>query len=258
MELLTLKMVAAISLFVLSLISGLTPVRLWLEKPSHASLPIGEAFAGGIFLGAALFHMLPTAQLEFSKILANQDYPYANLICAFGFSILLLLEKIVSMLTKKRTTNHSLAVAYVLLAVLSLHALSEGIALGINVTLTNTLIIFIAIIVHKMSESFALAASLSKSGIMLRSAKTIFILFSLATPIGIALGVITNYEIASSAGLLWQGIFNAFAAGTFLYIATLHNLHHHHHADHPHAFYMYEFVALIIGMLLMAGLAFWV
>lgn len=255
MELFYFKLIAAASLLVASLATGLPPVRLWLNNPNHPSIPVAEAFAGGIFLGAALFHMLPDAQLAFGKVLPTDAFPYANLICAAGFATLLLLQKLTAALTKRHSPTQQISIAYVLLTVLSIHALSEGLALGINSIYMNAVIIFIAIIVHKSSESFALAASLSRSKFNFKHAVIAFTLFSFVTPLGVVLAAVTNYEFQSTTATLLEGIFNSFAAGTFLYIATLHNLHHHHEGN---GFAFYEYAALLFGLSLMAGLAAWV
>lgn len=256
MELFYFKLAAAAMLLLASLISGLGPVRIWLNKPNHSSIPIAEAFAGGIFLGAALFHMLPEAQAAFSKVLRSDAFPYANLICAIGFATLLLLQKLTAALTKRHSPTQQISIAYVLLTVLSIHALSEGLALGINSVYANAVIIFIAIIVHKTSESFALAASLSRSKFNFKHSVIAFTVFSFVTPIGVVLGGLTNYEFQSTTATLLEAVFNSFAAGTFLYIATLHNLHHHHPEGNGFAFY--EYIALVVGLSLMAGLAAWV
>ena len=74
-------------------------------RPEHRpSLEAADAFASGIFLGAALFHMLPDAIHEFSS-LNDTSYPLAELFCALGFLILLFLERLSKCLSHKQTAH---------------------------------------------------------------------------------------------------------------------------------------------------------
>lgn len=255
-SLLILKIIAALALFATSLITGLGPIRVWLNKPHHPSLALSEALAGGIFLGAAFFHMLPQATSEFAAILGSQKLPLANLLCGFGFASLLLLEKVIIHHAKQRYRNSIQVIPYILILVLSLHALTEGAALGVNTTTSNAVIIFIAIIVHKTSESFAIASNLTKKNISLSRSFLLIMIFSLMTPIGIFLGSFSSYGISPHNSTLLEAVINSFAAGTFLYIATLHNLLHRD--IHEETNYLHELIIMFAGLAVMAILAIWV
>ena len=98
---------------------------------------------------------------------------------------------------------------------LSVHAIFEGIALGLAAGFMNTLDIVVAIAIHKGAAGSALGISLVKTfpndfGIV----KRLILLFSLASPLGIAIGI-----LASGAGDIVNVIMSSIAAGTFLYIA---------------------------------------
>ena len=54
------KIIAAIITFFIALGFGLLPLH-FSERHKHL-LSIGDAFAGGVFLSAALLHMLPNAE----------------------------------------------------------------------------------------------------------------------------------------------------------------------------------------------------
>ena len=108
--------------------------------------------------------------------------------------------------------------SFVLLIALSMHAIFEGIALGLTNDFSATLNIMIALLLHKPAASLSLGASLTKSfktdndvkkGILLLS------LFALATPIGIILGM----ALQRGSDMV-EIVFNSFAGGTFLYIAA--------------------------------------
>lgn len=256
MTLLFFKITAAVVILAASLLAGIGPLRAARAKPGHHLLELGEALGGGIFLGIALFHMLPDADQAFHQAYGAFTYPYANLLCALGFVVLLFLEKIVLQASYTHEgTNKRSTVPYVLPLVLSVHALIEGIALGINTTFTNTLFIFIAIIAHKGSESFALATHLGRSHLAMTRAMPLFFIWALMSPFGVLLGSELANHLQSHFGLVLAAVFNAFAAGTFLYIATLHKTTHL--CTNERSNHFLEFLLLIVGLGIMAMVEIW-
>jgi zinc transporter 1/2/3 len=246
------KFLAGFIILLVTLACGLGPMRNWWKQTHSHTLGLAEAFAGGIFLGVALFHMLPDANRGFSEVLGQNNYPYANLLCAVGFMFLLGVENAILRFNQHRTNP----IPYLLAAVLSLHAVIEGAALGISETLASTILIFTAIIVHKGSESLALAAHLTRNIILPKQAMFIFLAFSAMTPLGILVGDFLSETSESVHHPLLEPIFNALAAGTFLYIATLHKIHHQHlHEDIGN---FKEFIVMSIGLASMALIAIWV
>lgn len=252
MTILLVKIAAALLILGVSLAAGLRPLRLAYQRPGHKIFELGEALGGGIFLGIGLFHMLPDAEQTLHKVFPQAGYPFANLMCAAGFVILLFLEKIA---LRRSKTDSLTAVPYVLPLVLSVHALIEGTALGINVSLANVLIIFIAIIVHKGSESFALATNLGRSGLIVKKALPLFLLWACMSPLGVATGSVMASTIMGQNGQVVAAIFNAFAAGTFLYIATLHKASHICASEHGN--HLQEFLLLLLGLAIMAVVEIW-
>jgi zinc transporter 1/2/3 len=248
----TYKIIAAILIFITSLVAVIYPIKVRARPEHKPSLEAADAFASGIFLGAALFHMLPDAISVFATTLGHTDYPLAELFCACGFLLLLFLERLSqSTIRAKKSVN---TLPYMITLILVIHSLIEGTVLGINTTYETAAIIFLAIIVHKSSESFALAVILNPTQLALKHIVLIVSLFSLMTPIGILLGtLLTSIELRSTQ-LLTAG-FNAFAAGTFLYMSTLHHINHHERMHESEN--LYEFLFLFVGMVIMAALALW-
>jgi zinc transporter 1/2/3 len=248
------KTLAGFLIFIVSLVSVIYPIKTRSYPTHNRKLELGDAFASGIFLGAALFHMLPEANSLFAEIIPSIHYPLAEAFCAAGFLLLLFLERLAQSASDNKK-NQTTALPYMLAFILVIHALIEGAALGVNETFTTASIIFVAIIAHKGSESFALAVILNRSQLTLKAIVITVLIFSLMTPLGIALGTSLTTMLVTQQGSLMTAGFNAFAAGTFLYMSTLHHINHHHRTEGSES--LWEFVFLLSGLVIMALIAGW-
>lgn len=253
MSLIFYKFLAGFVILLTSLIAVIYPIKIRAHPKHHLSLELGDAFASGIFLGAALFHMLPSAIKIFTSVLDVSEYPLAELFCAGGFLVLLFLERLSEL--SRATKNAAQTLLYMVTFILIFHSLIEGAALGINTTFETTSILFLAIIAHKSSESFALAVILNRSSVTLKQIILVVSIFSVMTPLGIVLGtsLITLLQL-KTAKVLTAG-FSAFAAGTFLYMSTLHHINHHERQHDGES--LLEFLFLLVGLVIMALLAGW-
>lgn len=250
--LITYKAIAALLIFITSIASVIYPLRHRVHIKHNEQLELGEAFASGIFLGAAFFHMLPNAIREFNYLYPNATYPVPEAIAAVGFLLLLFLERLSltrSFLSTKNT------IPYILALILVIHSFTEGAALGIGKSFAEAFMIFIAIIAHKGSASFALCVTLMRYHLPLKQVLLIILFFSLMTPLGIGAGTSINLLSDSVNGELTESLFNAFAAGTFLYIATLHHIRFHNRNENTEG--LHEFIYLFLGLLIMAIIALW-
>lgn len=252
MELLTFKIICAIALFFAAIIAGVIPLLVGDRHPR--ALCLFEAFAAGVFLGAALFHMLPAAQLSL-KAQNLASYPYAILFCVVGFLFLLLVERIVNS-HADRMHAHRLT-ALLLLVMLSLHSLIEGAALGINSVFNNALVIFIAIMAHKSTAAFALGVTIVRGYSSRLKSIMMLIGFSIMSPVGVVLAALVSGFLQSGTGTVAEAIFNAFAAGSFLYIGSLNVIDNHFHPK-PLIDRFAELFALIVGIGSMGIVAIWV
>ena len=254
MTLIYYKAIAALIIFISSLVAVIYPIKTHFSTRHNESLELGEAFASGIFLGVAFFHMLPAAIVSFQQLWGNIHYPIAELICILGFISLLFLERLALITTAHKPAS---GIPYILTIMLVIHSLIEGTALGVNATFTEAFMIFIAIIAHKGSASFALCVTLMRHKVSLRSILGIVLFFSLITPIGIFLGTALNALSYRMGGQLLEAIFNAFATGSFFYMATLHHVQFHKRApEESHG--LLEFFFLVIGLGIMGLVAIWV
>ncbi|KAH3853328.1 zinc transporter ZIP9-B-like isoform X1 [Dreissena polymorpha] len=112
---------------------------------------------------------------------------------------------------------------------LVVHAAADGIALGAAVSMSTahlTLIVFVAIMLHKMPAAFGLVSFLLHEGFDRPRIRKHLFIFAAAAP----LGAIVTYmclnvkSMASLNGTHTTGIAMLFSAGTFLYVATVHVL----------------------------------
>lgn len=258
------KFIYALILLFISVASGLIPLGffakrdqidvLTTDKPLNSNEYIfGEALASGIFLGAALLHMLGDAARDFISL--NYHYPIAFLLAGVVFLTLLLLEHIGREMNEHHADNNN-NFLFVLVAVvmLSIHALLEGVALGTRTDLSLLIIMFMAILAHKWAASYSLAVQISKNSTNHKINWFMFIIFALMTPVGIFFGNLINTSLQDNNIL--APVFTSLAAGTFLYIGTLHGLNRAVMVERCCNLKAYFFV--ILGFTLMAVVGIWV
>ncbi|EPE31748.1 hypothetical protein GLAREA_12504 [Glarea lozoyensis ATCC 20868] len=110
---------------------------------------------------------------------------------------------------------------------LVIHATADGIAMGASTSTSNQelgIIIFIAIMIHKMPAAFGLTSVLLKQGLSKRAARGHLIIFSLAAPFGalstwLLVSILGGSHIEGERGQFWTGMLLLFSGGTFLYVA---------------------------------------
>lgn len=118
----------------------------------------------------------------------------------------------------KQEHNHSDFTPYLLAIALSVHSVRfiqvfEGIAIGLQGSGTGLLNLAIGVGLHKIPACLALSLSLAQQP--RKKALTILCIFVLASPIGIAAGI-----LLSGQSVLVQAIFLSLSCGTFIYIAA--------------------------------------
>ncbi|XP_059171361.1 zinc transporter ZIP9-like [Physella acuta] len=156
---------------------------------------------------------------------------------------------------------------------LVVHAAADGIALGAAITLSEThitMIVFVAIMLHKAPAAFGLVSFLMHEGLDRTRIRKHLAVFSAAAPL---LTIITYFGLSQQSketlsSMQTTGIAMLFSAGTFLYVATVHVLPEisvsqtqHKAADgtviirDQKGFKITELAALILGSLLPVVLA---
>ncbi len=222
-SLFAIKVVAALAILVMGIIGGIIPLLVARHDTSRRFMSMGNALAGGIFLGAGFMHLLPEAGEALEGLI---DYPLAPLLAAVGVLVLLLIDRVLfetnrSQNLEQSGETHQPVYPLILLVVLSIHSMIAGIALGLEAEVAASLLVMLAILFHKGSAAFALMVSVHASGADRKRLWTILTIFVLMTPLGIVLGTVASGFFEGRAALLIEGSFNALAAGTFIYIAIL-------------------------------------
>ncbi len=245
-----LKLISAIIIYVTAISAGAYPFLKKIKSSHGLEFPLSEALAAGIFLGAGLLHMLSDSSADFVE--EGYTYPIAFLIAGGTFLTLLLLEHVSREFYKdhKKSTN---AFAIIATLMLSIHSFLAGGALGLTHTLSSLLIILIAIMAHKWAASFALAVQISKSKLELKSGIFLFLIFASMVPLGILFGNAAINNLSSYP--LLEPTFSAIAAGTFLYLGTLHGLKQSVLVEKCCNLKQFSFV--IVGFIGMAIVAIW-
>jgi zinc transporter 1/2/3 len=238
MNIVELKLIFSLSVFVMGAIGVLLPLATGNGRYGHRFIAWGDTFAGGVLGGAGLVHLLSGGNYGFREL--GVSYPLAFLLAGAGFLLILLIEAVIVAdpdpresplhcgyrgasheIGAQATTNNQYPYSFILLLVLSVHSVILGVALGAQKTLTRALAIFIAIMAHKGMAGFALGVSFRRTGTSLRRTAPLAAFFSIMTPLGILAGTSVDALLSSSGGRIFEAIFNSIGAGTFLYIATL-------------------------------------
>ena len=218
---LAIKIIAGFSIFGIAIVGGMIPILVAKQQASRRYLSLGNALAGGIFLGVGFVHLLPEADEALRNVV---DYPLAPLLAALGVGLLLLIDRVVlegrhSMLRQEEEPTRPPFYAFVLLIVLSVHSIIAGMALGLQPEAAAALVVMLGILFHKGSAAFALIVTAHSAGN--RKLWPTLWLFSVMTPIGIVFGTVAGQVFEGRTALIFEGSFNAIAAGTFIYVAVM-------------------------------------
>lgn len=247
------KLGSLVLLLLLPLACGLAPLCCFRQPPSPADarspvLSLVSCFAGGVFLATCLLDLLPDYLASISAALeglrVTLQFPLAEFILAMGFFLVLVLEQVAlaqrepsSIPEETRAllpTNsiqtpspqppvpgaRSAVRAGLLVLALALHAVLEGLALGLQEAEGAVLRVCLALLLHKCAVAFSLALKLLRGRLRPPAVVACLVLFAMMSPLGVGLGT----AVAAGAGprqRLCRGVLEGLAAGTFLYITFL-------------------------------------
>jgi zinc transporter ZupT len=223
-----LKCLYLISILAVTFLGGYLP----LFKPERArdvkGFPGGQAFAAGVFLALSLTMMLPSAYHLFGTALPGVDFPLGSVIAIASFVLLLWLDHMSMHIRPAERADESLAppsIPIIMTFMIAVPSFFLGAALGVSESLA-ALFIFVAIMAHKGTAGFALALKMARSKLTRPRVFALYLTFALSTPTGIIVGGEIHQFLTGNAMLLIKGVILSLAAGTFLYMSTLHELKH--------------------------------
>ncbi len=222
-SLLALKIFAALSILAVGILGGVIPLLAARLQAGRRFFSLANALAGGIFLGVGFTHLLPEAE----EMLAGfTGYPLGPLLAAGGIAILLWIDRVyfesVGLGGAGESDGQRRPVyPLVMLTALSIHSAITGIALGLEPEVAASLLVMTGILLHKGSASFALMVSAHAAGMNSSNLRLVLTVFVLMTPLGILFGTTVSSLMQGPGAELVEGVFNALAAGTFIYVAIV-------------------------------------
>jgi solute carrier family 39 (zinc transporter), member 1/2/3 len=102
----------------------------------------------------------------------------------------------------------------ILMIALSVHAIFEGIALGILPEMKETVNLMVSIVIHKCAEAMSICIAMQKSGMEFKQVLKFLCIFSSATPLGTAMGI-----LLSGMSDIINIVFMSIAGGSFIYVS---------------------------------------
>jgi len=207
---------------------GYLPLFRQEEAKKVKGFPMGQAFSAGVFIALSLTLMLPSSSGLFKKIYPDINYPVSSLIAIISFLFLLFLEHFTTHMETKGESEEgssSPIIPLVMTTMIAIPSFFLGTALGIS-SGQSALFLLVAILMHKSSAGFALALKMVRSRLTKVSTFLVFTTFAASTPIGIIVGENIHKFLGPHGIATVKAYILSLAAGTFLYIATLHELKH--------------------------------
>ncbi|KAM6365425.1 LOW QUALITY PROTEIN: zinc transporter ZIP1 [Pluvialis apricaria] len=286
------KLGSLVLLLLLPLACGLAPLCCFRQPPSSAAsrspaLSLVSCFAGGVFLGTCLLDLLPdylaSIRAALEGLHVTLQFPLPEFILAMGFFLVLVLEQVAVAQREPATTAAEetrtllppgsiqtqspqnlvraavaaaaaarIVRAGLLVLALALHAVLEGLALGLQEGEGAVLRVCLALLLHKCAVAFSLALKLLRGHLRPPAVALCLGLFAMMSPLGVGLGT----AVAAGAGprqRLCRGVLEGLAAGTFLYITFLEILPQELGVPHQR---VPKVLLLLAGFALVTGILF--
>lgn len=228
-------MTAAILLAIFSFVAAMTIGSVPFLAQAHITgtqLNRLTSLAAGFLIGAALLIAVPEGLELYGDVPDAPGYLQVGMALMCGFVFMLLMETFgfshdiheehhdhVHEHGHSHVNHPTARVPYAVIG-LTIHALIDGMIIGIALAqqaLALSVSLILAITMHKLPAAFSVSAfSLHERHNRKRSFFDLT-LFSLSTPVAILI----FYLLAVDISVQWQGLATLFAAGTFLYVASV-------------------------------------
>jgi len=230
-----LKSFAALAIFLAAVAGGWSPLQRRAEGSALPEFPRGQAFAAGVFLALSLLIMLPAGTHWMGVAVPGVQFPVASFVAVLAFLALLEFEHWLLHVRADGLAGEgdpdqpapSPPLLPILLTVLiGIPSFFLGVALGISADVFAILLILVAVLAHKGSAGFALALAMIRSTLPRRAVWILYLVFALATPVGVFVGGDLERFLSGEALALIKATVLSLASGVFLYLATLHEMRH--------------------------------
>jgi len=251
MDLLTTKIVTMAILGGVSLLVGFIPIflarKVNLSHGSRGGLLVSclNCFGGGVILTTALTHMLPEVNefLEYNidhGQIDDKGLPLAEIWILCGFLMIYFIEEVTHSLTRSCVDqpetvgcehSHDMPTqvgggfeaalrGFMVVLAISLHAVFEGIAMGLTNNKRSVWLLFIAVSAHKYVISFCISMQFVSSGLKTVLSIIYFSTFALISPVGAGIGILLSETVKSEAETqtVTVTVLQALATGTLLYV----------------------------------------
>jgi len=149
--------------------------------------------------------------------------------------------------------EHSSLRSILLLLALSLHSIFEGLAIGLQEQSHNLISIFLAVILHKAVMAFSLGLNIAQSSLSVKAFIISNIIFSAASPVGLAIGIAVSDLPSSLPQNIANGILQGISGGTFLYITFFEVLPHELNVPTNR---LWKVLFVILGFSVICGILF--
>lgn len=243
-------------IFLSEIVMGILPMYSPTFQSSKVAMGWANSFAAGIFLAAGIVHLLPEAVEKMDEYYGDltKELPIAFVMVVVGYTAILMLERVmfagheedeggndieasatpgtqlVEPKDKERTGERSTSivelvedsrksnngVTYMLLFALTVHGVTEGLALGLQTSINSAWPLWLAIFTHNWAEALCLGVRFAASSVPRVRATFFITMFSLATPVGVVLGMMLHIVLSE----VTVAYFMAFSCGTFLYFGA--------------------------------------
>lgn len=148
---------------------------------------------------------------------------------------------------------HSTFRSLLLTAALSLHSVFEGLAIGLQPDVDSVMQFFLAVGLHKAVIAFGLGLNLAQSSLSLWAIIRSNMVFALASPVGMAIGMgIEDFGHSVNESIV-NGILQGLACGTFFYVTFFEVLPHELNQGGDR---LLKLLAILIGFSVICGVMF--
>merc|ERR1712130_358530 len=185
------------------------------------------------------------------------------LLVGCGFFIVTTVELIVENATSGHGHSHdtmdifdhrqSPSAIYTMIFGLSAHSIFEGLAIGLQSNSSKLWILALVVLVHKSLFSLVMGLAALRSLPRVRQSVIALLIFSVSSPIGIAIGTLVfAFSTESSSMDLAVGLLESISTGTFLFVVFIELMPKEMNLTERNA--ISRLMLVILGYALMAGM----